>query len=235
MSPARGVLLASSVLCVVVVGCFRPNIQDGGFTCAEGAPACPDGFHCVTTDNRCYKADSGPEVSVCASPVEMPCNAGPAPGEACNPICQTGCPCGERCTVVNGATRCLAAGPKLVGELCDLHNDNCGAGFGCVAETCGTDLGRCYRFCNAEVTCPDSLRCSIPNGSFSVCDIAPQSCDATTGAGCPDPALACYQLGGATRCDCRGTAQLGDPCTFYNDCVPGLTCVAVGGGPAHCI
>ena len=41
------------------VGCFKPDVANGGFICADGG-VCPDGFTCAPIDNRCYKADAGP-------------------------------------------------------------------------------------------------------------------------------------------------------------------------------
>src|SRR6185436_17082737 len=100
------------------------------------AGACPEGLYCAG-DRRCYKPDSGPEVRMCmdAAPISSPCNDQPATGQSCHPTCQTGCQCSDRCTVVGNASVCKApGGSKPLGTSCNVNDDDCARGLGCVRE-----------------------------------------------------------------------------------------------------
>jgi hypothetical protein len=228
--------IAIAILGVVANGCYRPNVVSGGLVCAPGMDGgiCPEGFHCSKVDNHCYAADAGPEVVVCtdASPTLFSvCDDPPPSGSECNPACQKGCSCG-RCTVSGSKAVCSNnPGSKAVGELCDLSNDNCAVGLGCVKDGCGTNLGRCRQFCRSSAECTGG--CNILVCAISVCEPPAQTCNPVgTGSGCPDPALACFLEGTATICDCPGTRVEGDGCTFSPECGPGLTCIGYMGLPA---
>jgi hypothetical protein len=220
--------IATVLIALGSSGCFRPDIANGGFTCGQ-AGACPDGFTCASVDNRCYKLDAGPEACSSLPPAPM-CDDGPAGTDTCNPACQTGCTCG-RCTVAAGTAICLAAGNKTRGQTCNPAADDCEAGLGCVREGCGTNLGRCYEFCRTGNDCADGLTCSVTlDGGFRACGLPPAGCNAQTGNGC-SPGLVCYyrDLGDTTLCDCPGQQDEADTCVFYNDCIPGYTCVSISG------
>jgi hypothetical protein len=223
-----------------VVGCYRPNIAQGGFQCASGN-VCPDGFHCVSSNNRCYEGDAGPESPVCVSSPTPTCSTEAATGQACNPTCQTGCACGF-CSVANGATTCLTvtAGNSDIGEVCDPQTEApCKAGLFCRPECGQTTFGRCYKFCAAKDDC-NGLDCgasgtssgSAGTFSFSLCNLPDQTCDPVAKSGCPtDPneVLGCYvDSFGGTFCDCNGTKAIGDSCAFAGDCSPGLICENFG-------
>lgn len=209
-------------------GCFRPDITNGGFTCGQNG-VCPDGFTCSSVDNRCYKPDAGPEA--CSSPPPAPtCDEGPAGTDACNPSCQTGCTCG-RCTVAAGIAVCVTPGNKTRGQLCNPAADDCEAGLGCVRESCGTNVGRCHEFCRTSTDCTDGLSCSMTlDGGFRACALPATSCNGQTGDGCP-AGFVCYysRQGDTTFCECAGQQDEADACTFYNDCIPGYTCVNIAG------
>jgi hypothetical protein len=220
----------------LAAGCFKPDIVNGGFTCADGG-LCPDGFVCALVDNRCYKVDAGPEVAACVNPPPAPvdgCSDGPATGDACNPACQRGCSCG-RCTVANDKAACVPAGMKHRGDVCDLASDDCQAGLGCIQEpaTCGPNFGRCYQFCRTSADCPAGVGCAITlNSGHKVCGLAPQACDPKLDTGCPDNVLGCYWTeGNTTYCDCRGVQDEADVCGIYNNCITGFTCVQTPPNP----
>ena len=206
-------------LSTVVLSCYRPNIAQGGFTCATGG-VCPDGFHCLATNNRCYQGDAGPEAPTCSSvPPMNTCQTGAATGQKCNPTCQMGCDCGF-CAVTAGATKCetIAAGKSGIGEVCDPRGEvPCKEGLFCKPECNSTDpsLGRCYKFCaladdcqicNGDgscqtTTCTVSETSTAPTGggsfSFKLCSLPPQQCNpvGTTSSGCATTnpaAFACY-------------------------------------------
>jgi hypothetical protein len=220
---------------VLAVGCFRPNVLSGGFTCAQGA-VCPEGFHCELADNRCYAPDAGPDAACLAPPAQV-CTDLPSGGEACNPACQTGCACG-RCTIANDQPTCLPAGSKTVGAVCSLAADDCEAGLGCIPEpgTCGPSFGRCYRFCRSAADC-NGLGCFTGplSGAHKICALPAQPCNPVLDSGCASTAVGCYWTEGSTTfCDCRGIQDEGDTCNIYNDCIGGFTCVMQGGTTGRC-
>jgi hypothetical protein len=220
---------------VVAVGCFRPSIHSGGFTCAEGR-VCPEGFECALIDNHCYAKDAGPDVA-CQPPPTPVCGDGPQGNDACSPACQTGCACG-RCTIVGDRATCTPAGTRKLGEACNLTSDDCEAGLGCNPEpaTCGANFGRCYRFCRDAADCDGQVCYAGPlGGSQKICALPAQDCDPVADTGCPSSALGCYWTSERkTYCDCRGIQDEGDTCGIYNDCIVGFTCVVEGAPPGTC-
>ena len=253
---AKMLVAVAVVVTAGAFGCYDPKVVPGGLRCAA-APSkqCPDGFLCVGglcqntpvggTGGRGGAGGGGgkggaggtcatPVVSMCATP------AGGPPG--CDPVCQNGCGCGLRCNLTATGTVCIAVqGQKKVGDMCSPAADDCGPGLFCYSEACGTNLGRCARFCREHITCGPGGVCGtfsrFPGGGTSgqkVCNLGDQmpACDAYAQTGCPDPAFVCYvTTGQSTKCDCpSGRNSLdGDNCSFYNDCAAGLTCLNLGG------
>jgi len=253
---------AAAVLAALAVGCYNPQIKDGGYLCATSGKPCPDGFTCGA-DGKCERSpvtikptDGGGQAgdggqSMCTLPhVTALCQDPPASGKACNPTCQTGCDCG-RCNVVGDAPACVASGTAKLGQLCTSTSagDSCGPGLICLQESCGNGLARCYRHCTVDAQCTNTI-CTIPiedaagaDTGFKTCDVPPQTCDPINNAGCPDPALNCYLTGdNLTLCDCPQNADPkkqgmnGATCTIYSDCAPGFLCISNVGGLAgpHC-
>ncbi len=262
-TPALGVLLAVVLAGALRAWCYKPVIDEGGFKCASAGKKCPDGLTCGS-DNRCWQkpppvtnndasdgkimsdAGDGAAESMCALTVVTPtCNDVPKAGQTCNPACQTGCACG-RCNVVGKATACVAAGTVKLGELCKLGvGDDCAPGLICRKEACGNGLARCYQHCTKSEQCGGSF-CQLsidddagkPTG-FTVCDVAPRTCDPITSDGCPANAFKCYLTGSNdTLCDCPSNptkpGAAGDACNFYNDCDGGLYCVGGVGVTPRC-
>jgi hypothetical protein len=179
--------------------------------------------------------------AMCANPIQPLCQ-GPATSSGCDPVCQTGCGCGLRCSLSNAGPGCAApVGAKTLGQVCQPSADDCAAGLTCLQEACGDHLGRCYRFCRDATMCGATGACAkavaLPNGTSSaqrVCNLADQTCDPYAGTGCPDPALHCYVTGPShTACDCPSMpgaeGQEGDRCSAYNDCAAGLACLQAAG------
>jgi hypothetical protein len=233
-------LLASAVLPVLLVlgafgsGCYKPKIQDGGLLCGDGG-ACPEGFKC--RDGKCR--NTPPTVCPATNPhVDMICPA--QPGSPCDPICQTGCPCG-RCNLNGYALDCTIAGTKDTGAICNTTQDDCAPGNVCLND-CDGKIARCYRFCetgsaSSPSVCAGQL-CDVPVNDpdggateLSVCEPPVRACNPVGDSGdCGSAALGCYiTSNGVTACDCKGAAQLGDPCGPYNSCAAGLRCVFVNG------
>jgi hypothetical protein len=222
----------------VAIGCYRPSIESGGFKCATGN-VCPDGFHCVTSNNRCYQGDAGPEAAACTAPTPAPtenCSRGPDSG-ICNPSCQTGCGCGF-CSVTSGTTTCLTvtAGKNDIGEFCDpTKTADCKAGLFCRPEcqTSAPAIGRCYKFCGVDGDCQICSDAGCQSGtcgstgsssdqsgraplSVKLCNIPAQQCSPIgMTSGCPmspgQDVFACYadSTGQTTLCDCKGVKAAG--------------------------
>lgn len=130
------------------------------------------------------------------------------------------------------------AGALTVGMVCTPEADACAPGLTCLQEMCGSDLGRCYRFCRDASACNGTGVCGTPvllqdrsDSGQRVCDLGTQACEPYTGGGCVDPALVCYVLGPTQRtCDCPSgiQAQEGATCVNTNDCAIGLACLQKG-------
>jgi|SRR5262245_28835737 len=227
-------------------GCFKPNVQDNGFLCAD-AGTCPEGFHCAPT-GLCKE---GPrEVCTQAKPHIDPIQScAPDDAHDCDPLCQSRCECG-RCTLVGNQLDCKPPGMRDRGQFCNFANDDCLPGNVCLQD-CGKRVARCFRFCGSNFTtrdsiCPGQCNFNIDDATgFTACDPPAVQCnpvgDPGNNAGdCGDVALACYVLStGMTACDCRGTIGAGNTgCGVYNSCVPGYSCVSLntpGGVTATCL
>lgn len=255
----RGICLSVVVVVGVIAGgCYDPQIMSGRLTCAPPpGKACPDGFVCSGT--VCVKAGAttgtggagggggrggagtGGAGGMCAAPITPLCQTATPPAPGCDPVCQTGCACGQRCNLTASGFSCASsAGSKAVGALCQPGSDECALGLVCLAESCGTSLGRCYRYCRDAAMCGAGVcgtPIKLPSGDDSgqrVCNLGDVTCDAFARIGCPDPALNCYMTGpGHTTCDCPTGKEraLGESCVDYNDCALGLVCLSAGGAP----
>jgi hypothetical protein len=265
------VFLATASLAVLAgIGCYNPKIKPGGLMCNKlYDQECPEGFYCdgtfcqkgprtdaavdrptdVKTEMPIEKApDVLPDMAVdtgpCLSPVAG-CTPDMTGGKKCDPLCQTGCGCREKCSVnTPGALTCnVPSGTRVakVGASCDFfldgsaqQSDNCEPGAVCLHESCG-DL--CARFCRTDADCPGSLCARAIAGGFKVCDVAASDCNPIRGAGpfnCPGMNQACYLSSTTTDrtvCDCPFDGQLeGASCAVSRDCFGGLVCVDPAGG-----
>lgn len=216
---------------VLGLGCYNPNITDGGLACGSGG-ACPDNFHCAS-DGRCHRApDAGRDMgAVCTSATPPALCSRDRGSRACNPTCNAGCTCGWCGAEVDGTIACLTGTPgtKGVGEVCDpSRTTDCAPGLRCRNENC-KGAGRCYKFCDSDVDCPTAgTTCSISGGTL--CSLADSACDPVVMTGCPS-GFACYPTGTTAYCDCAGTAASGAGCVLTRDCMPGYGCVGpLGGG-----
>ncbi len=230
--------IALLVSVAATTGCYKPNLVDGGFRCADSG-ACPDGFQCKS-DGLCHSGkDAAPDVPVppmCKSvtPDAATCARDPAPGQDCNPACESGCKCGW-CAASNGQVACVTGTPgtKKSGEVCNPSNSfDCAPGLYCVSE-CQT--AHCHKYCDPSNGASDCAavggNCSktVANGAnpFSVCDFPKTACNPVTGTGCPS-GYACYPFGTGVECDCAGT-NTGTACNLVQECAPGYTCINAGG------
>ena len=218
------------------VGCYKPNIQDGGLRCADGG-ACPEGFHCAG-DGTCRKG--GATTCEADSPhIDPICAA--QPGDDCDPICQSRCECG-RCNLTGTTVACTPpAGNKATGAVCSPANDDCAPGNICLSD-CEGKTARCYRFCATASASDESVcggqTCDVTvndaDGGMTklvVCEPPAKACDPIGDSrDCGNDALGCYIAStGGTVCDCKGAATSGMPCSVYNTCIPGYRCISFGG------
>ena len=233
----RAMSVACLLLCGGLAACYDPNVPSGFLKCTPSSNACPEGLTCSGGVCVTMMSDGG----MCAKPVQLLCTLTAPVGAVCDPVCQSGCGCGLGCSVsTTGAVMCAAPiGAKTLGQVCSPLLDDCQPGYACLKEACGTNLGRCYRYCREGDTtvCGAQSACrtpvELPNGADSkqrVCDLAPQSCDPVAGTGCPDPALKCYAANTTSAvCDCPAKSLTeGADCSAYNECATGLACLTVG-------
>ncbi len=221
-----------------VVGCYNPNIVEGGLMCGPNR-ACPDDYKCAS-NSRCYRRDAGTDVPAapqCMSttPDAATCSR-PLDGQPCNPACEYGCSCGW-CAVSGGAVSCLTGKPgtKKVGDTCDSSNaTDCSPGLYCLAE-CGT--AHCHKYCDRAHDNADcaslGTTCSVTainnkSYQFSVCALPQNACNPVTGGGCAS-GFACFAFSASVECDCAGTKTTGMGCKLLQDCAPGYTCINAGG------
>jgi len=253
----------------VSLACYKPNIKDGGLRCNLDAgigKSCPEGFRCDTSRapptcwrnpdggvDRPFDAGDGrvdmqmmetkPETAVCFD-ARLNCSATDA--GVCDPFCQSGCGCVEKCSVnTGGAATCNPLAPGQVrGVLqpCEAlssgtakQTDQCAPGLVCVNDACGGGAnGRCYQFCRSDNECTDAPCNRDAGGGFRYCDVPFVACTPLPGSnntGCPGPGLICYiATSDVSReiCDCQFPPGIleGDVCTLSRECTVGLACVA---------
>jgi hypothetical protein len=187
--------------------------------------------------------EKSPEVCFDARPSCTPTDAA-----LCDPFCQTGCGCVEKCSVnTMGAATCNQLAPgqmRGVQQPCEAQSsgtatqiDQCVPGLVCVEDACasGTSNGRCYQFCRADNDCTDAPCNRDAGGGFKYCDVPFVSCTPLPGSnntGCPggSGSLICYIATSdvsRTLCDCQFPPGLGpdDVCTRSRECNVGLVCV----------
>jgi hypothetical protein len=259
------------------ISCYKPSIvdgYDGGFKCnLEAGPdhRCPEGFQCDSMVQKCVRQirDAGTDRNTDGSDAEVEpicfpprpnCTATPDAG-TCDPYCETGCGCVEKCSVnTMGALTCNppASGQqrKLL-EPCQVQMagtatqiDQCAPGLLCLVDSCGGgDTGRCYQFCRSDMECTYGGPASVApcnrdvGGGFKVCDVPFDDCSPLAppnNTGCTGSALGCYIATSdvsKTICDCQVPPGLreGDVCTLSRECNVGLVCVDTNGqGTKQC-
>jgi hypothetical protein len=251
-APVRSLALSSLLLgLLMTAGCYNPSIGEGAFLCGPGG-SCPDGFRCDGT--RCYKnkpaGDAGEDTGGCKSQ-ELECSAASGSTGGCDPVCQSGCACGEKCTNSGSGNRCAPIGLPVRGfyDSCDPSGDRCRPGAACLPEfqeRCGA---HCYRFCRVDSDCGEVARCTgeaqDDNGNllYKVCSAKIEqpgcnptgpnpACSPSTTPDRPASAFGCYILShlhpDETVCECSGLLPEGAACAREYQCAPGNECLKVG-------
>jgi hypothetical protein len=255
--------------------CYNPQIISGGLKCTASFE-CPSGMTCSQTDGLCYKngeipagtggigtggsggmnptggsggtSGAGGTCTMPAAPYGPFPNCTPAPAAgACDPVCQSGCGCAQRCKLEGGNNVCRDEGPNFLNEYaaCEPRDDRCRPGTICLQESsdhpaCGA---RCYRHCRADADCP-MAKCSVEvqfgasatkhkvcSPPMDACNPwGPATCSPTSGRNLPT--FGCYVMSSTYPdipiCDCAGTTGIGMACTYEHECVPGAECVLLG-------
>jgi hypothetical protein len=259
---AKGWPLVVLVAAVAQAGCYKPNIKDGGLKCNLDAgitKACPEGFKCDLGTTTCWRnpdasVEKGPDLAEVGEEVPPPpCydarpNCTPSDGGLCDPFCQTGCGCHEKCSVNTvGDLTCnppRASGfPRGLMQDCmevlssgtKQQTDNCAPGSVCIDEGC---YPRCFQFCRNDGDCTNSSCTREVGGAGSgqkVCDVPfMDGCvPLFQNTGCGNT-MACYISSSTpahTICDCpfKDVGSNG-ACTRSRDCIRGLVCVDKGNG-----
>jgi hypothetical protein len=152
----------------------------------------------------------------------------------CDPFVQADCPDGEKCVpfsttgTVFDANKCVpVTGDGQPGDPCTHGGpmegtDDCGADSICLVVG---DSSVCTEFCQGtpdDWICPEGLVCHISHdGSITVC--RPQ-CNPLL-QDCGD-GWACHFSYGFTCSDITENLPLGEPCQWWKECAPGLTCLS---------
>ncbi len=254
----------SLVALLIAIGCYNPKFDDGLLLCSA-ASECPAGYQCGS-DKACYKTGAAPLIKADAG--HLPGDAGtvsdpdggvaactdPTPGcvapkdlgGKCDPVCQSGCKCREKCFYEGATPTC---GPaklpvKNAGEVCDTASDTCRPGAVCLEEL-RTECGaHCYHYCRVDADCGDKARCigavTASDGStvYKICSpLIEALCLPFGKADCPGagrslPTFGCYVLSALhpdlSVCDCAGTKPAGSVCANEHECVPGTECIKLG-------
>lgn len=162
-------------------------------------------------------------------------------GEVCDPVAQTGCPAGDKCSI---PPVCIPAGSIGDGQLCATTGfDDCASPDLCVGD--GT-AHLCRQACNVGSDChqpavsvgatpePNNLgRCLISIGGTTskVCTFACNPVAAAGASGCPTGYACLYfqttPVPEATDCEPEGSAGESADCTT-TACGVGLVCVSTG-------
>jgi hypothetical protein len=246
--------LALLVATGLAAGCFNTkNVQSGGLKCAPGG-VCPDEFSCNLLDNLCYRT-GGPKActvaeaqapfgpfATCPPPTSL------SPGDQCDPVCQSGCLCGQRCQLLGDQAGHynFKCGTPPTGTLldnfqpCDTSNDLCKPGLSCLlpppqSTGCGP---QCNRYCRRNVDCPTDSLCGLGaeisgQQSILICTPPAVACNPilqTVAPACSSSLAGntCYVFSSEqpdqTMCDCAGTIAAGAVCTDLHSCVAGYEC-----------
>ncbi len=257
---ARSSLFGFAALLLSLAGsaCYNPTIENGTLQCSLSLE-CPDGYMCNAA-GTCDKvgspgaggadgggggggADAGPPMCFAQTFQAQRCEAKVERG-VCDPVCQSGCGCFERCTVSENTTVCGASGVALsrnLYESCDPNDDRCQPGAICLREVRAECGAHCYRYCRTDSECGARSKCTgeiqIDNSNVpqKICSPQLQDCQPWAGGNrCNGRQnFGCYILSGLQPdlaiCECAGTTREGLSCTFEHECQPGLECLPVNG------
>ena len=253
---ALGVLLTT----MTIAACYNPNIQSGKLQCSSSGQPCPRGFTCQVGANAnvCVKSSGsdgtggGGGGGMCVTPIAE-CVSGRSSSGGCDEICQTGCACNERCSVVGESIACVpdGRGRGMVGESCTVKgkSDDCAPGLLCLEEVAAVCGARCARFCATDADCAAGAHCAVKllneDGEetlIRVCDVPAEACNPIYGEASKchrtdrPNTYGCYvsdiEYPDEAVCDCvtinettKQPLKENEVCGFQRGCEPGLFCV----------
>ncbi len=211
---------AALTLTALVVGCQR---LDGDALSSGGGDTGDDGGG-GTIAGTIADDDSAADES----------GNGEGPGMDCNPVTQTGCNPGEKCTAVSAAGtygyECVSDSADLgLYEVCEQSPgtgaDGCAAGTACIASE--DAAGQCMQLCSVASDCEDALCVAAPVTHIPFC--APEC--SPFDAMCPGDTQ-CRPEGDRFVCrfsELADTGQTAEPCSGRDTgCGEGFACFPGG-------
>jgi hypothetical protein len=197
----RSLMALRLMVLLLLPACYSPNFVDGKLICADGN-ACPSGFSCRLPENRCWKngaVDAGsPPRDSDASSSDAPqcqvvaprCNPQITAPSTCDPVCQGGCGCNQKCSAMfDGTFGCVPIlGERRVMDSCTVtgpgtptQTDSCAAGNICLRPTAGFLADFCFKLCGSDDNCPGvpcvSRQITTSTKSAKVCDLPTSDCN----------------------------------------------------------
>jgi hypothetical protein len=190
----------------------------GDDLCDFGGPRnCPAGFACTLA----LLPDAG---------LGKRCIAG-----ACDLVAQD-CDGGSKCAFLDGGRTCILDGTLTEGQSCAGAPVGCKRGLACTFLS--SDGGStCARFCRVDSDCGSPQKCYVTlvlpdtNERPLVCADPPMTCDPLQ-QDCVNPTEGCYPGSSGPGCFPAGMLQLGQSCTYSNDCAKGTACSGPSGATA---
>ena len=159
----------------------------------------------------------------------------------CDPVWQTGCGDGEKCSLIGADLTCVLLGEGAAGSTCQaiVGGDSCAAGLICASAG---GASTCVQFCDRGCgePCGAGARCNTRLGDTGEwgCGPLPPPCDLLA-QDCAGAGEACYVLEpqtATTGCLLEGTLPEGAACTVQGECARSLICLASqAGGLATCV
>jgi hypothetical protein len=233
-----------------IAACYNTSSVTNGSLVCSSDKKCPDSFACQS-DGYCWKNGTAP--GSCGPFATCSASENPA-GSECDPVCQSGCKCGQRCDLdpsnskfgfVCKDTSTQASLVQPLGTCSESAGTLCAPGSICMADAVCPNL--CYETCRADQDCSPNTFCTqtvissdkgaIIDGVY-LCSPPTEVCNPAGLAACGTPrsGFKCVFLAGLTGdqstdavvCDCATlhTKKLGEACmTTPDDCQPGLVCI----------
>jgi hypothetical protein len=162
----------------------------------------------------------------------------------CDPVKQTGCGAGLKCTLDPDVPACLTNGSLDWGQVCGtMSSDDCKSSLLCIGINSSTST--CHQFCSSDSDCKQPTPAGTPSGNtahcltingfaYKICSLPCDPKNPTTS--CTSP-LVC-QLGGnattdITNCEDKQANQTGTDttdCSGATACAPGYLCITETSG-----
>lgn len=183
--------------------------------------------------------DKAPDADIILPPDAAADVDAPPVGGDCNPVENTGCEAGEKCTQIIdqeepdflARVACVADGTVPKDGMCEFGDVAAGEGY----DNCVGGLfcrnGLCTEICSVNPdSCPADHACSRYTETFDNDDnigLCDPTCNPLDLGSCMSEDLACYLNIFTDSASCAGVAgevQQNQACMFLNSCSPGLSC-----------